>query len=170
MSDEHTTDDARIAALHALAAGRLADWPGLPPGCTRAVVEAALGPSGDGPDGAGRLGPSPAAFRRYPPAPIAPYGLTVWFAGEQATLVEINTPSLAEPPEAQLGPPEAEARSGIDRLHTQLVYAGRGLTIHLHTYTRDLRRIYAYPPTSAEAFLQSWLSQVELRREPRSPE
>lgn len=160
-------DREQIAALRALAEGRLAEWPGLLPGCARPHVEAALGPTAPGPDGAGRMGPSPAAFRRYPPAPIGPYGVVVWFAGDQVALLEINTPALAGQPEDQLGPPEAEAPSQLDRLHTQLIYARRGLTFHLHTFTRQLKRIYAYPPTTPEAYLASWLSQVAIGREPR---
>lgn len=170
MSDERApapTDDEQIAALRALADGRLAAWPGLLPGCSRSHVEAALGPSGDGPDGSGRLGPSPTAFRRYPPAPAGPYGVVVWYVGDAVRLIEINTPHLGDPPEAQLGPPEATAPSRLDGLHTQLIYASRGLTVHLHTYTRALRRIYAYAPTSAEEFLASALSQVAIGREAR---
>ena len=165
MSDERApahTDDEQIAALRALAEGRLADWPGLLPGCGRPHAEAALGPSGAGPDGAGWLGPSPAAFRHY-----GPYGIVVWYAGDAVLLIEINTPHLDAPPEALLGPPEATAPSRLDGLHSQLIYARRGLTIHLHTYTRALRRIYAYTPTSAEAFLASPLSQVAIGREAR---
>jgi hypothetical protein len=160
-------DEEQIAALRALAEGRLAAWPGLPPGCGRRHVEAALGPSEPGPDGAGQLGGSPTAFRHYPSAPIAPYGIVVWYVGDQVTLIEINTPSLPASPEAQLGPPEARARSGLDGLHTQLVYAGRGLTIHQHELNGSLKRIYAYAPTSAEAFLQSWLGQVAIERRRR---
>lgn len=161
-----TSDAEQVAALKALGEGRLAAWRGLLPGCSRGHAEAALGPSAPGPDGAGRLGPSPAAFRRYPPAPIGPYGVIVWLAGDAVTLIEVNTPALSESPEAQLGPPEAEVPSRLDRLHTQLIYASRGLTLHLHTYTRQLKRIYAYPPTTVEAFLASWLSQVAIGREP----
>lgn len=170
MSDaqaQSTTDAEQIAALRALAAGRLAEWRGLPPGCGRPHVETAFGPSEPGPDGSGRLGPTPTAFRRYPPTSIGPYGLVVWLVGDQVELIEINTPSLAEAPEAQLGPPEAEAPSRLDAMHIQLIYARRGLTIHLHRFTRQLKRIYAYPATTHEAFLASWLSKVAITRAPR---
>jgi len=167
MSDAQAqtlTDADQIAALRALAAGRLAEWCGLLPGCGRPHVEAAFGPSEPGPDGSGRLGPSPTAFRRYPPAPIGPYGVIVWLVGDKVVLIEINTPSLAEAPEAQLGPPEAEAPSDLDAMHIQLIYASRGLTIHLHRFTRQLKRIYAYPATTHEAFLASWMSKVAIKR------
>jgi hypothetical protein len=168
MTIDHVDDDTKqIAALRALGAGQLDAWHGLRPTTARQHVEAALGPSAAGPDGSGRLGDSPASFRRYPAAPAAPYGLTVWYSGDRALLIEINTPSLAVAPEDLLGPPEADVPSKLDAMHSQLIYAQRGLVIHLHNYTRQVKRIYAMPPTTVEMFLASWLSQVEIRREPR---
>lgn len=104
-SDEQTTDDERVTALRALAEGRPAEWRGLCQ-CRQhlAVVEAALGPSGDGPDGAGRLGHSPAAFRRYPGAD-RPHGLTAcslstrrpWSRSTRPTWPSSPRPSSARP-------------------------------------------------------------------------
>ena len=157
-----------VAGLRALAAGDLRGWHGLAEGCDRAAVETALGPSETGPDGSGMLGGVPTVFRRYPPAPAAPHGIVVWMESDWIVAVEIVQPALTEPVEAQLGPPEAKEHSGLAAFHSQLIYAARGLTAHVHEYSGAVLRLYGYAPSTVEKFLASPMAKVETRRIPRS--
>ena len=164
-SHHRLDDEARcVTALRAFGSGRLSEWLGLPEGCTRAHVERALGPSEPGPDGAGRLGGSPTAYRTYPPTDFAPYGVMVWFVEDQVVLLQINSPAATIPLEASLGAPDGHANSLLDYGHSQWIYAERGLTAHVSIITQDILRIYGYRPTSLEEFLESWLSKVAIRR------
>lgn len=149
------------AALRALGNGRLSEWHGLVPGCSRAHAEEVLGPSESGPDGTGRLGGSPTAFRDYPLTSAAPYGITVWFVLDTIVLVQVNSPRLGEPLDRLLGGPEGTMPSLLAPAHTQWIYASRGLTAHVHTYRHEVLRLYGCAPTTVEEFRNSWLSRVE---------
>ncbi|MGH2949909.1 MAG: hypothetical protein ACRDPC_27215 [Solirubrobacteraceae bacterium] len=153
--------------LAALAGGRWGEWRGLGPDCTRAAAEEAVGPTVPEPDGSGSLAGSPTAFRIYPPAPAAPHGIQLWLDGDRILLVQINSPDPGGDPEELLGPPEATLPSRLAARHQQWVYASRGLTLHVHARTHEVRRLYGYPPSSAEEFAQSPLARVELQRVPR---
>jgi hypothetical protein len=155
-----------VDSLRVLAAGDLRGWYGLGEKCDRRAAEAALGPSEAGPDGAAMLAGELMAFRRYPPAPAAPHGVVVWLEADAILVVEIVQPVLPEPVEAQLGPPPETAASGLAAFHSQWIYADRGLTVHVHDYTGEPRRLYAYRPMSVEEFLASGLAAVETRRIP----
>lgn len=156
----------RLDALRTLAEGRLRDWRGLPPGCTRAEAEQAFGSSGQGPDGAAMLGGTLMAFRRYPPARGAPHGLTVWYAGDRIWAVEINAPHLEEPLARSLGAPDSEGQSMLGVTRTHRIFAARGLAAHLRRNTEEVLRLYAFEPTSLENYLRSPLAHVEERRVP----
>jgi hypothetical protein len=164
---DHPTDASGCAAsLRALASGDLRHWHGLANHCGRADAEAAFGPSQAGPDGSAMLAGALTAFRRYPPAPAAPYGVVVWFEGNEVVLVEIVQPTLAEPLQEQIGPPEGTADSGLAAFYSQRIYAGRGLTAHVHDMTGEALRLYAYHPMTMDAFLATGLAGVEIRRIP----
>jgi hypothetical protein len=154
-------------SLRNLAEGRLGDWHGLPDQCQRADAEAALGPSAEGMDGVGNLGGQMTAFREYPGTDIAPFGLLVWYEGDDILVVQINQPNLGEDPEQLLGPPQGQAESQLKAFHEQWVYPARGLSLHVHEGTRVVFRIYAFPPLSLDAYWESFLSRVSIRREPR---
>lgn len=164
--DHPTNASGCTGALRALASGDLRHWHGLEDDCGRANAEAAFGPSEAGPDGSAMLAYELTAFRRYPPKPVAPYGIVVWFEGDEVVLVEIVQPALAEPLAEQIGPPEATADSGLAAFHSQRIYAGRGLTAHVHDMTDEVLRLYAYRPMTVAAFLASGLAGVETRRIP----
>jgi hypothetical protein len=161
------TDSGCGAGLTALAEGRWNEWQGLGPDCTRAVAEAAIGPTVPEPDGSGSLNGSPTLFRLFPVAPAAPYGIQLWLDGDRILLVQINSPAPGRDPADILGPPEAELISELAAFHRQWVYASRGLTLHVAADTHEVMRLYAYAPTSAGEFAASWLAKVEQHRVPR---
>jgi hypothetical protein len=164
--DHRTNASGCTASLRSLASGDLRHWHGLEEDCDRADAEAAFGPSESGPDGSAMLARELTAFRRYPPAPAAPYGIVVWFEGDEVVLVEIVQPALAEPLQEQIGSPEGTADSGLAAFHSQRIYAGRGLTAHVHDMIGEVLRLYAYRPMTVDAFLASGLAGVETRRIP----
>jgi len=81
-------------------------------------------------------------------------------------MVEVDTPALAAPIEVTLGPPEATERSRLEPMHTQLVYATRGLVAHVDNDSRVVFRLFAIPSTTVPAFLASPLARIEIRDEP----
>jgi|SRR5829696_371737 len=152
-------------ALCALAEGDLGAWTGLPPGLTVAALADALGPAGD--EEIGRIGGQPAAFRAFPPATGAPFGVKAWVAGDEVWLLEVREPPLRAPLEAQLGEPEASAPSGLGPSYRQRVYGGRGLLAHVSDVTGEVRRLYAFAPAPADEVLAGPAGRVEERRIPR---
>jgi hypothetical protein len=153
-------------ALHVLARGQFSEWTGLPSDCARAHAEEVLGPTASGPDGAGILGDSPAAFRIYPATSVAPYGLMVWFAENKIVAVQINQPKLDRPLNEQIGEPEYVAPSMLKTLQKQWIYASRGLSAHVSGVSGSISSIYAFPATTVEEYLRSSLSRVSSRRIP----
>src|SRR5579863_9721918 len=121
-------------SLQALASGSLADWTGLSPDCTRQTAQEAFGESGMTQDSVGSLNGSPTGYRAYPAAPAAPNGILVWFVEDQIVLIRIQEPTLP-PLESLLGKPEATAVSQLHAIHTQWIYASRGLTAHVQNQT-----------------------------------
>lgn len=154
-------------SLRDLAEGRLGSWSGLSEDCRRADAEAAVGPSEEGDDGVGDLGGQMTAFRAYPGTDFAPFGLLVWYEGEEILALQINQPNVKGNPEGLLGPPEGREQSQLKAFHEQWIYASRGLSLHVHEGTGEVFRLYAFPPMSVEAYLESLLSRVYIRREPR---
>ena len=154
-----------VTALQALANGELDGWHGLPESCGRDEVEEALGPSATGPDGVGHLEGGAVAFRDYPPTAFSPAGITVWWKSEdEVAILQMNEPALTETHVVELGVPEKIVESGLHFIARQLVYASRGLTLHIVEKPFRPLRLYAYGATSAEEFLRSAFSRVEVRR------
>ena len=156
-----------VAALRLLAAGHLNDWNGLPSGCTSTDAETAFGSSGNSPDGAARLDGTLTAFRRYPAQPAAPHGVQVWFRDDVILGVEISGPQLPGSPADLLGPPEAKERSGIGSIHSQWIYASRGLVLHVQDITNVTVRMYGFAASTLEGFRTLPWGRVEIRREKR---
>jgi hypothetical protein len=161
-----TTDDHPrcVAALRALADGKLANWQGLTARCARADAETALGPA-TGDDQVGDLGGTPTPYRSYPATAGAPEGILVWFRDQRIVLVRVAHPVLGEALETSLGVPEAKERSLLASGHTQWIYASRGVVGHVWgTDTTKLFHLYAFQPMSVDEFRGSWLSKLEIRR------
>lgn len=166
MNDDELFDedsDVCAEAFGALKRGDWGAWQGLPAACTRADAEAYLGPSAEGPDGSGRLGGTWALFRNYPASTLYPLGVQVWFDEfDKVILVQIATPQLEDARE-QLGEPFI-GRSQLAPYHEQWVYAERGLALHVNRANGIITRLYGFVPTTTEAFMESWLSQVATTR------
>ncbi|GIE99657.1 hypothetical protein [Paractinoplanes rishiriensis] len=152
--------------LRALADGDLAAWPGLPGGLARADVEAALGapPEAEGPLG---LFGTAATLCRYPATAAAPLGIQIWYVAGAVELVQIDEPVPTQAVTEALGPPEADVDSLLGSSRRQLVYAGRGLTVHVSGITGEPYRLYGYPPCPAEQFLAAPLRYVSSTRSRR---
>jgi hypothetical protein len=149
--------------LRALAGGDLAAWPGLSGGIARADAAAALDaqPEAEGPVA---LFGRPAALCRYPATAAAPLGIQIWYVGSAAELVQIDEPVPTRPVTEALGPPEAEVDSLLGSSRRQLVYAGRGLTVHVSAFTGRPYRLYGYAPCPVEQFLDAPLRSVSSTR------
>lgn len=157
-----------VAELEALRDGHFVGWSGLCHECSRQHAESALGPSGIGPDGTGRLAGSYVAFRDYPPQPVAPVGCTVWFGDlDRIVLIRVPQPALARPPSELLGEPEVTLPSELHPFHTQLAYPSRGLVVHVHSATGVPASLFAFRPMEIGAFPASWVATMEgpTRRE-----
>jgi hypothetical protein len=152
--------------LRALADGDLAAWTGLSVRLARAEVESALDgqPESDGPVA---LFGRPATLSRYPATAAAPRGIHIWYVAGVAELVQIDEPVPTQAVTESLGPPEAEVESLLGSSRRQLVYAGRGLTVHVSTFTGVPYRLYGYAPCPAEQFLNAplrWVSSTRRQR------
>jgi hypothetical protein len=144
------------ASLRALVEGRLGDVTGFA-GCRRADVEIVLGTSPPGPDAVGgTLGP----HRSYP------NGVTVFFAGDTVTAGQILAPRLRQPPRTALGEPEGSAPSRLEPYADQLIWARRGITVHVDRGTGAASWLFFYPPMSVADFLRSPMASAEIRDEP----
>jgi hypothetical protein len=156
-----------MSALDTLAAGDLAAFHGLGPADDRAAAEAAFGPSEPGPDGIGPLMGEQAPFRRYPPAPVGPHGVVVWFgAGDGVRLVDVPSPALDAGALTPLGDPELDDDSGLARYHVQLAWPSRGLAAHVSEVDGSVRALYAFRPLGADEY-RAWLGAVEGPRRVR---
>lgn len=76
------------------------------------------------------FGGSPTQFRRYPPTPAAPGGLTAWVLGETVVGLEIREAAYEESAWSALGAPEAEIDSELGPGWSQELWPGRGLVTH----------------------------------------
>jgi hypothetical protein len=164
---EQAVSDCR-RSLRALADGHWDAWRGLPAGCTRADVEAGLGPSEAGPDGTGLLDGTLTAFRRYPPSGAAPYGVQVWFHEREVYGVEVVSPTLARSFIEMLGEPDVKESSGMGGTYTQWIYTSRGLALHVNA-AEAVVRAYGFAPCTVEAFRQLPWGRIEVRRQPLRP-
>ena len=160
-------DRSCVDQLRALARGDYTPWRGLTGDCTRATVAAALGELPGAVDQAGRLGGSPTVYRSYPASDGAPNGLLVWYADDAVVSIRIDGAQPARSIRDQLGEPEAVDGSKMPGRNHQWVYASRGLSLHLHPKTEEVRHLYAFPAMALDAFRASWRSQPEMRRVPR---
>jgi len=158
-----TSDCSR--SLRALADGQWDAWHGLSAGCSRADVEAGLGPSEAGPDGVALLDGTLTAFRRYPPSGAAPFGAQVWFHDRGVYGVEIMSPALTRAFTEMLGEPEVKERSGLGGTYTQWIYASRGLALHVNA-AGTVVRTYGFAACTIDAFRQLPWGRVEVRRQP----
>ncbi len=153
-------------SLRNLANGNLQLWNGLLSDCNRLNAEEAFRPSQASSDNSTMLAGELTAFRDYPSTSAAPYGITVWYVEDKILLIQINHPSLNRSLEELLGSPDGTAPSLLKAFHTQWIYAHRGLTAHVNNQTQEVLRLYAYPPTTVDEFLHSWISRIETRRIP----
>ncbi len=149
-------------ALRALGAGDYAGWHGLTASCTTADAVAALGP-GSG-DRSGSPGGSPTRYRIHPPSVGAPHGLNVYDVQDRIVLVITHDAVPARGPEAQLGAPEARLPSRMPGFKTQWIWASRGLTLHVDDTGGEVAWLYAYAPSTVDAFKTSWMARVEIHR------
>ena len=150
-----------MSMLATLAAGDLAAFRGLGPDDDREAAEAAFGPSDPGPDGIGQLMGEMLPFRRYPPGPVAPYGLTVWFgADDRVLLVDVPSPALDASALLPLGEPELELPSGLEVFHSQLAWPSRGLAAHVSKADGSLRALHAFGPLAGGEYT-AWLGAAQ---------
>lgn len=159
------SDDNRcVAALQALAAGKLAKWQSLTTHCGLSHAEQAIGPS-TGDAGTGDLGGVPTPFRTYPATAAAPEGITVWFRDQKIVLVRLSHPVLTEALDTSLGAPEGKEPSRLASGHAQWIYASQGIVAHVFgSDTVKPFQLYAFQPMSVDDFRKSWIARLETRR------
>ena len=161
---------ACVSALRALIEGRLDAWAGLPAACAREDAEAAYGAGDNGPDGVASLTGTPTAFRRYARSARLPSDVQVWLRDDTILAVEVNGLQPARPVADMLGPAEATERSGVGSVHTQHIYASRGLVLHVQNITGAIVRAYGFAPCTLEQFRALPWGQIRTERRPlRTP-
>lgn len=149
--------DCRVA-LTALAADELDQFHGLGP-CGRVDAEGTLGDSGDAPSQFDPMG----EYRVF----TRPGGSVIaWFLADEIRVVELLYPKLHRSLAAELGPPESKLRSKLSPDWDQWVYAARGLTAHVSRKSGEVVALFAYRPTTLEAFLQSDIARVSKSESP----
>jgi hypothetical protein len=155
---ERRPDASCQAALAALAGGRLDEFRGLG-SCGRVDAEAALGSSGDAPSKFEQFG----EYRPY----TTPGGtVLVWFLSDDIRVVQLLYPKLKRPLVALVGEPEAKAKSQLSSEWEQWIYASRGMTAHVRRGAGDVVALYAYRPSTVEAFLQTDIARVAKSEAP----
>ncbi len=120
---------AHMNELDAVAAGRWSEFHGLA-ACAVGTADEQLGPPLEREARGGMFGGEPAQFRRYPPAPGAPMGITCWTQGELVIGLQISEPAPEAAALAVLGPPEVSMTSDLGASWSQEVWASRGLVVH----------------------------------------
>lgn len=165
------SDAGSPADVAALADGRWSAWRGLTTTTAAQAMETQLGPALDTEPKGGVFGGSPTMFRRWPPRPGAPQGLTVWFEGD--LVVGIDVPSAARNAEdADLPAADADLDSRVSGHHRQWVWAARGLVLHVTDVpaggriTAATRRFGLPPftPTDWESDPLRWWGSTRLAR------
>lgn len=159
---EHPTPAERLAAL---VAGEPVPGPVLVAETRRADVEVALGPTGHEPDAVGRFGRTPAGFREYDEASIAPLGLTAWFDGDALLGVVVQLPDLPTAWVEALGPAERRDASPTGRAILREVWPDRGVVLHRHRATGEIERLDVLAAASVDLLDD----ERPPRREPRPP-
>jgi hypothetical protein len=145
-------------ALTALAAGALDDFHGLGH-CGRVDAEGTLGDSGAGLSQFEKMG-------EYRVFAHASRSVIAYFLGDEIRVVELLYPTLERPLLSLLGPPETTARSELSPGWEQRIYASRGLTAHVNRATGEVVALFAYRPTSVDAYLKSDLAHVSKSEAP----
>jgi len=152
------TDAACGASLNALVSGELASFRGLA-SCGRVDAESALGSSGDAPSKFEQFG----EYRVYPHAGGS---VMVWFLADDIRVMQLLYPKLPRPLESQLGKPEAKAKSNLSPEWDQWIWASRGLSAHVKRGSGEVISLFAYKPSSVDAFLQTDIARVSKSEAP----
>jgi hypothetical protein len=152
------TDAACTAGLSALADGQLEGFAGLGK-CGRVDAEAALGSSGEG----------PSKFEQFGEYRVYPHGagsVLVWFLADDIRVLQLIYPKLKKPLKSALGEPEAKIESALSTDWDQWVYASKGLTAHVERTTGKVSALFAYRPTTVDAFLKTDIAKVAKSEAP----
>ncbi len=155
---ERPVDAGCQEQLTALAAVRLDAFHGLG-SCGRVDAEGALGSSGDGPSKFEQMG-------EYRVFSHGDGNVLVWFLADEIRVAELLYPKLARPIDQLLGRPEARVKSGLSPEWDQWVYASRGLTAHVRRGSGEVIALFAYKPTTVEAFLQTDIARISKSEAP----
>jgi hypothetical protein len=145
-------DAACQSAITALASGALDTFRGIEK-CGRVDAEFAIGSSGDQPSKFEKFG----EYRVYPHVGGS---ILVWFLADDIRVMQLLYPKLKRPIKSLLGEPEAKVKSQLSDEWEQWVYASRGLTAHVKRGTGEVITLFAYRPTTVEAFLQTDIAKV----------
>ncbi|HEX4461418.1 MAG TPA: hypothetical protein VIA18_25735 [Polyangia bacterium] len=145
--------DALVALARAdLAAFRLGS-------CGRVDAERALGSSGDQPSHFEQFG----EYRVYT---YAGNSILVWLLADNVRVIQLLYPKLSQPITTLLGTPEAKAPSQLSSAWEQWIYASRGLAAHVKPATGEVVTLFAFPPTSVAAFLETDIARVSKSEAP----
>ena len=144
--------------LAALAAGELDAFHGLPR-CGRVDAEGTLGDSGDGPAQFEKMG-------EYRVFAHANRSVIVYFLADDIRVVELLYPKLTRPLPSLLGAPEGKIKSALSPGWDQWIYASRGLAAHVNRATGEVTALFAYAPTTVEAYLQTDIARVSKSEAP----
>jgi hypothetical protein len=155
-ADDHwkrrSTDASCQENLATLVAGKLDGWKGLGR-CGRIDAETALGSSGDAPSKFEQFG----EYRVYP----RPGGhVFVWFLSDDIRVLQLLYPKLPRTLSSLLGAPEKKVKSELSGDWDQWVYASRGLTAHVKRSSEEVVTLFAYQPTTVDAFLKTDIARV----------
>lgn len=151
-------DPACQMTLSSLVKGELESFQGLGK-CGRVDAEGAIGSSGDQPSKFEQFG----EYRVYPHAGGS---VLVWFISDDIRVMQMLYPKLKRPLKSLIGEPESKVKSELSPEWDQWIYARRGLTAHVKRGTGDVVTLFAYQPTTVEAFLKTDIARVAKSEAP----
>ncbi|HZS40799.1 MAG TPA: hypothetical protein VFF06_28395 [Polyangia bacterium] len=151
-------DAACAESLKSLVDGALDAFHGLAR-CGRIDAEGTLGSSGDQPSKFEQFG----EYRVYPHAGGS---VMVWFLADDIRVMQLLYPKLPRPLKAQLGEPEAKVKSELSPEWDQWIYASRGLTAHVKRASGEVISLFAYRPSTVDAFLKTDIARVSKSEAP----
>ncbi len=127
--------------------------------CGRIDAERAFGSSGEQ---ASRF----EQFGEYRVYTVGGHGILVWLLADNIRVMQLLYPKLTQPIATLLGPPDAKAPSQLSSAWEQWIYASRGLAAHVKPATGEVVTLFAFPPTSVAAFLETDIAHVSKSEAP----
>jgi len=92
---------------------------------------------------------------------------TIWLEKNKVLYIQVNEPQLGSSLNEILGEPDAVLDSRLGSATDQHVYFERGISAHISSYDKKIKRIYFFRPMTQKAFLDQAVAKVAITRRRR---